>query len=314
MMEASLFIFLFLICLFSQSIAVDKKILICGIAQNLDNIIEHSMRNMELLGQEFTAHKIIVYENNSSDLTPFILENWADVNPQVRFISENIPISQMSSARTERMAEARNRLLSVVKEYSDFDFVVMADLDFTCDWPIQEIIATIESPFEWDCVTANGIDEQGFYVDKYALRSEDYPLGPELLGFDWWKICKDLRFRVAGEGWQPIYSGFGGLAIYKMASLQNSWYAGNTTKELKDFYRGIFEKIDKDHLHWKMYLERLHHDGKGMIPVMFTYNTSWEHAENHLLVTCCEHVGLHADMHKRGFTKFYINPAMIMKY
>lgn len=307
------FLLIFLLLVFPLG-AVDKKILICGAAQNVAETLDHTMRNMEELGHHFSDYKIIIYENNSNDLTPYALENWADSNPHVHIISEIIPKEQLATSRTERIADARNKVLSAAQLYSDFDYLLMADLDFTCDWPIAEILKTITLNQEWDCVTSNGVDPEGFYVDKYALRSKTYPLGPEMLGFPWWQMCKDLHFTVSGEDWPPVYSAFGGLAIYRYSSLKDSWYSGATTKDVKDFYRTIIKDLDPDHHHWQMYLARLHHNGSGNVPIVFTHNTSWEHAMNHLQVTCCEHVGLHAAMHKKGFNKFYINPKMMMFY
>jgi glycosyltransferase involved in cell wall biosynthesis len=304
---------LFLSCV-SQLAATDAKILICGCAQNIEGYLEYTIRNIETLAQHFTDYTIIIYENNSTDLTPYILQNWADTNPHVFLISEEIPKSQLATARTERIADARNNILKAAQQFPDFDYLIMADLDFSCDWPIAAILSTIDSETDWDCVSANGIDTHGCYVDKYALRSETYPLGPELLGFEWWQNCKNLHFTIPDNEWMPVYSAFGGLAIYKTSSLKECAYSGSTTPQLKEFYRRILTHMDRQHPHWIQYASRVKMNPQYPIPIIFTYNTSWEHASNHLLVTCCEHVGLHAAMHAKGKTKFYINPQLVMRY
>jgi len=33
----------------------------------------------------------------------------------------------------------------------------MVDLDFIAEWPIQEIVKSIELPTEWDSISANGV-------------------------------------------------------------------------------------------------------------------------------------------------------------
>lgn len=294
--------------------AINKKIVICGAAQNIAESFDYTKRNMEMLGEHFSEYKIVIYENNSEDITPYLLENWADNNPNVLIKSENIPNDKLAKARTERIADARNKILKEVRPYWDFDYLLMADLDFTCDWPIQELLEVVKSPSEWDCVSSNGVDVHGSYVDKYALRSREYPFGPELLGFEWWQMVKDLRFELTGEEWLPVYSAFGGLAIYQMESIRGCYYSGSTTGDVKALYHKIIAETDRTNVHWLMYLAKIGHCGSGYIPVVFTYNTSWEHAPNHLLVTCCEHIGLHAAMHKNGKAKFYVNPKMKMYY
>lgn len=294
--------------------AINKKIVICGAAQNIAEFFEYTKRNMEVLGEHFSEYKIIIYENNSDDITPYLLENWVEENSNVLVMSESIPQEKLANARTERIADARNKLLKASNNYWHFDYLVMADLDFTCEWPIQELLRVVESPCEWDCVSSNGIDAQGSYVDKYALRSREYPFGPELLGFEWWQMVKDLRFELSGDDWLPVYSAFGGLAIYPMDSIRGSYYSGSTTGDVKALYHKIIAETDRKNVQWLMYLAKIGHTGSGYIPVVFTYNTSWEHAPNHLLVTCCEHIGLHAAMHKKGKTRFFVNPKMKMYY
>ena len=119
------------------------------------------------------------YENNSTDFTVPLLTYWASVNDRVNLVSEIIPAEELAPARTMRIANARNNVIQIAKDpkYSDYKYLIMADLDFKHTWPILEIVKTIESEIEWDCVSANGIYPNGDYLDRYAFRDKTFTFG-----------------------------------------------------------------------------------------------------------------------------------------
>lgn len=300
------FTFLFFFCafwVFADSPS-REKILLCGVAKDVAHRIGNAIENMEQLGAYFNDYAVLIYENNSEDTTASILTEWARKNPRVIFSTETISSDSLPLNRTERIARARNQVLTMAKNerFKDFKYLLMADLDFQTPWPIQEILRTIESPREWDAVCANGINSMGYYYDRYAYRDTRYPFGPELLGDKWGDLLQvsPLSFSKE-EAWVPVYSAFGGLAIYKTASILESVYSGSVTEELKNYYLRILRSLPKENGHLKTYLKINHKKKARLSKVRIRLHDPG----------CCEHVSLYASMAARGFGRIYVNPQMV---
>ncbi len=295
------------------------KILICGVCKNVENAVENTKQNIEALGRHFSDYAVIIYENNSTDNTAAKYKEWAKKNPRLIFLSETIPEKSLPASRTEQIARARNQVLALAREpkFHGFSYLIMADLDFLTPWPIQEILEVIKSPREWDCVCANGVTraEQN-YFDRYAFRTVDFPFGPELIDDHyWWGEVHRKKIRFEGSDWAPAFSAFGGLAIYKTASMLTFSYSGKVTPDLKRYYKKqIIPLLPADNGHLKQYLRRIKRGTKTKIPVIFRTNCPKEHPKNYKPVTCCEHVPLHAAMAMHGYGKIFINPKMFMYY
>ncbi len=305
---------------YSAEVTHQKKTLICGVCRNVSHAIPNTITHIEALGTYFADYAVIIYENNSTDNTSALFSEWAARNPKVSFHSENIPPEHLPASRTENIARARNIILTLARDpkYSDFEYLIMADLDFRTPWPIQEILNTINTPdIEWDCVTANGVASKSNlnYWDLYALRNHQIPFGPELIGDQpfWSKVG---GYKVSGNQWVRVYSAFGGLAIYKTQSILSSNYSGTATEDLKAYYKYIIPNLSKKNDFIKTYI-KMNKVPKGnlmSIPIIFRRNMFNEHPADYQPVTCCEHVPLYASMAMRGFGKIYINPNMFIYY
>ena len=291
-----------------------QKILICGVCRDVESAVEYTIKNIETLGEQFSDYQVILYENNSKDNTAALLSEWAEKNHHVVFLSENLSKEELPPSRTEKIAKARNLVLNAARDpkYSEYEYLIMADLDFRTDWPIDEIIQTIHSKEEWDCVSSNAL-WRGVYGDRYAFRDHNFPLGPELLGDYWTKRVGETWFTIHQQEWLPVYSAFGGLAIYKTRSILPFQYSGTVTDDLKKYYREIFRAAPKRDPEITKYLEiikRQKINNVSEVPIVFQHNIPSERPANYQPVTCCEHVTLHASMAIHGFGKFFINPKM----
>ena len=60
-------------------------------------------------------------------------------NPKVTFISENLTPPELARTRPERIAYARNRVLLEARDekFQEFEYLLMADLDFRNKWSQQ---------------------------------------------------------------------------------------------------------------------------------------------------------------------------------
>lgn len=289
-----------------------QKVVITGICRNVAKAVPNTIKNIEEFGIKFGDYAVIIYENNSTDNTASLFKAWAQKNPHVTFISENVDAAKLPKARTEKIARARNIVLEILKDpkFKDFEYTLMADLDFTCPWPITELVNTLQVPFEWDVVSANGV-KKGVYYDRYAFRDNELPFGPELFGNGWWKGVSRTSFSYEGVEWFPVYSAFAGMALYKTATIVKCAYSGTVTEDLKHYYEGILTEISLQNEHLISYKKLNKTNPKDPIEIIFRRNT-YSSATGE--PTCCEHLPFYASMAMLGHDKFFVNPKMMLYY
>lgn len=324
-----------------------QRVIICGVCKDVEKRLPHSIKIMETIGQLFTDYRIIVYENNSKDQTPKLLEQWAFANIKVRVFSEVLSDNDMDQLFVHRshdpslnnaifppeaIARARNIVLDQIwsQEYEAFKYVIWMDMDFYLEPDYDGITEVFESCQEWDAVFAYGIDPHGFYWDWYALRHAVAPLGPELLGNQWWPLPKKMSLTRADE-WYPVLSSFGGCGIYKKSSLRGSCYSCFVTETMAHVYNNILlaNQSSSDALLYYEGIRQAHikelaapckdasdckDESLGIrlnksSPIVWRMNSFV-----YKFPVVCEHVALHFSMICKGYTKLYINPRLIFRY
>jgi hypothetical protein len=332
--RAMLHLLFFFGCLFSTLYAevIPEKILICGVAKNVGKAIPNDIQSATDLGRCFLDYRIIIYENNSSDVSKQLFEEWAAIDPHVIFLSETLTKRALAEQshmkicnRTEMIARARNKVLDVAmqSEYDDFKYIVWADLDFVLN-PEQE----------WDAVLANGA------YDLFAFRDPEFPIGFELLGTKYWENFKKVlaRFSLDPNGpWRKVYSAFGGIGIYKRESIKGCRYSGTVTRDLEKVVIDWLKKANdsKDVCLWDEYQElrssatvitlkkKRISDRKEypkelgirlMNPLGIGRIVWFSCTQGTTLPWTCEHVPFHASMTLRGHDKIYINPRIIVNW
>jgi hypothetical protein len=238
------------------------KVVMLGCCKDVANYLHKNLMILELLGNQFLDYRMIIYENDSSDMTRQILMEYK--NQKFEFIFENdLKIKE----RTDRLAYIRNILLKrfyQVQETFQADYMIMIDLDdriFS-----GKIINSISSCFgfdinQWDVLTGN---QSKIYYDVYALRI------PGLIEHDFLqeifkikkktseKRRKKIIYRVLNRYNHPpmppsclvpVTSAFGAIGIYKVSCLHNSTYIGMTGKipicEHVPFHKSICDKGGK---------------------------------------------------------------------
>lgn len=301
----------------------NEKILICGVGKNIAPALANMISKIEDLGSHFEDYHVIIYENNSIDASASLLKKWSENNPKVTIISEDLAPEELSSRtiahakrdkapnRMELIAYARNKVLekALSEDFNDYNFLLMTDMDFTHGWQVQDVLESFNITTEWDCLTANGIDSGGGYYDRYAYRSLKEPLGPELLGEEFWQDLNKTptRFTVTSQI-QKVYSAFGGVAIYKKEALEGCRYDGYITQDFEKLMSFIINnKLPKDNRQYKRYKAIIHKDQEPL-PIIFQANSGYDGP------VVCEHSTLHASMILKGHDKIYVNPKMICIY
>lgn len=326
---------------------VKNKVVICGVAKDIADRIPYSLKIIEQIGTLFSDYKVLIYENDSSDNTANIIWDWSQTDKsRINFLAGHIDYTLLSDVivnrgetgelfKPEAIARARNIIMDHVERpyFEDCEYVVWMDLDFKLEPNYDGIREVLQSDREWDGVFAYGMDREGNHWDWYPFRDGQVPLGSELIGQDWWYLPrKGWKLDQAGE-WYPVYSGFGGCAIYRRESIKGCRYSGLVTEDLSRFYRTLISEMPHNKI-IQRYAERsgdyyvnLDKVPSGNSPPIDYYKDpklafripnsplAWRMSSfAYRYPSVCEHVPFHASMSVKGHGKFFINPRMVFTY
>ena len=201
------------------------KVVIAGITRNNAPDLAITMKTIEYIGSFFSDYRVIVFENDSDDGTKQILNGWQTRNSKINILSENYSIQKRPSNKF--LAMARNKYIKVLQseQYKDFDIVLFIDMDMSFGIDargIQDSFAKIDA---WDGVCANGIFKNtGEMWDAFAFRNDEFPHDTYVPGYWDQLLPKIQKVYPVGSNLVPVHSCFGGLAIYKKASIVNCEY------------------------------------------------------------------------------------------
>lgn len=258
---------------------MDKRIVIGLLTKNGIKHIAKVKKKLDLFVQYFADYRVLIFENDSTDNTREILNEWSQIDPKVILLdcsklgSEDCKLNMQdpksggytSFSRSEKMAFLRQQILNEVQStYSLWDYFCIFDFDLSGAFFIDGFLTTFAKS-NWDMVFGNGLTftplpflhAKPFVYDCFAFVGEhqNYQSSSEISHF--FSCNKILEKYIRKMKWCPSRSGFNGIAIYKIASLKNASYTPQ--KNLR-----------------------------------------------------CEHVFLHVSMAQNGHDKIYFNPSMIL--
>lgn len=207
------------------------KAIFVGIARDNTPQLPSVMSHIEYIGQHFADYRVIVFENDSSDATKLILNLWHLVNPLVRVESKDFWNKKRPSIKF--LADIRNQYVKHLsdKEYGDFDIVIVLDMDTVYGVDIRGIKDSFSKIDRWDVVCSNGImNYRGKMYDAFAFRNSEFPYSPRdyeaKFGANYWdEYVYEIQKSYDPKGdLMPVYSCFGGMAIYKKYLFDNCTY------------------------------------------------------------------------------------------
>ena len=315
------------------SASVNEEVVICSCVRDVEKFASKMITSIESLGKNFSRYKVVVYENNSRDNTKEILRSWQKENPNVCVFVENLSVSSLKRQvfmkiphKVEKIARARNFILDLLKDpkLDSYPYVIWVDWNESV-WNESEVVPSIASPeHDFDGVFAF-VD-----TDLVSVRTQKYPIGFELLGNEYTSFLPTIGKAIAQElspCWTQVFSGFGGLGIYKKSSLLEGRYAACVTKHLdSQVQKWLHQKEDlQTDLMYQKYLDLL----KGNEPFVSDFPLLYRDdqfpkvlalklpegkmvwfscTQNTTFAWTSEHVNLHANMAENGKGRFYINP------
>jgi hypothetical protein len=139
----------------------------------------------------------------------------------------------MNGKEIEFLAMLRNQYLKEISNNpetytTDYDILMVVDMDMKYGWDIRGIYNTFSQINEWDGVCSNGIDNaQGSMYDMFAFRNDEFPnnITTNRLYYLWYTIPRGQKFYNPRKvGLLPVRSCFGGLAFYKRKYMSDCQY------------------------------------------------------------------------------------------
>jgi glycosyltransferase involved in cell wall biosynthesis len=231
------------------------RLLIAGTARDIASSWESTSKSLQHIFNAVDDYTCLIVESNSNDTTLQKLREWSNEKQHVLSLGHlNEP------SRTKRIAAARNAYMNWFKNHGYFDtydYMLVVDLDSSLriESDFQKQLHSCMIRDDWDGIGSN---RRGRYYDIWALRSA--ALG---CTFDCWEmVSKPVKLGILTvkppyheqvkkfvyafqnvipptQGWIPCESAFGCMALYKVKSVMNRVYNGDTTCEHISFHSGL---------------------------------------------------------------------------
>ena len=218
----------------------EQTLIICGIVRDAEKGLRRNIPVINAICRQLKDFRIIIYENDSRDQTKDLLRAWHQQDEQRIHVSLNntdptrtIPKAAtvgcnpfFSKKRIEKMASLRNHYMEYIDSRQwTADYLMVVDMD-VAQLRLNGILNTLQAPFEWDAVAANGYSTSPSlrrrYHDTYALT---------LYGDNSPQTEKKIKSHAArlgklkpGDAWMRVDSAFGGLALYNFQAVKGLRY------------------------------------------------------------------------------------------
>jgi len=306
--------------------------LFCGaVTRNLEKSFPNFKQLMYSLFGSLPDLQLFIYENNSTDSTKKLLEDWATVDKRVHVKCEDFSkefLLEQGYARTydnlpcrmESISAARNKLVEWMESWGmgvgDDDLTIFIDPDIPTVFPVDCLVSLCRAfPQGAHAFFANGLSGGNMkYYDAYAYRDTQHPFGAELLGeeifdFKYKSVIVQIPFDAQPL---PVLSAFGGLGIYKSSCIHGLRYSAIPTQDLHILNQRIM-KENPDHLYVKKVKEKptTHIQGVSQGIYLFDKELFYRNCSGYNFPVICEHVPFHASMIARGYDKLFILPPLI---
>jgi glycosyltransferase involved in cell wall biosynthesis len=201
---------------------LDSTLLIAIITKNVERYITDVLLNAETYSKFFKDYRVIIIDGHSKDKTYQICKEWCDKDDRRKVLQQY----NNGLARPLMLEQARNMYIDYFEPYFGKDtYLLCLDADEINAKPLT--IDSFISNFKhknWDAMFANQTDE---YYDIWALRKDD-------CDYDCWEMVRKTndisyvnrhhRNIDPNSSLIPVYSAFGGTAIYNTRLLKGIRY------------------------------------------------------------------------------------------
>ena len=249
-----------------------------GCARSCADHLETTLRTLKALAATYEKYAVVIFENDSEDATPQILEQFAAENGNLTVLTRP-GFAAEEAVRTKRLAFGRNACLAHIRstELAGYDDLVVADLDAVNGpaIPLEGFMSARRGLHADETVHGVFANSQPIYYDIWTIRH------PTWCPDDCWARARAEGYSQAARAEfvysrmiplapsaEPIEVGsaFGGLAIYKMASALAGEYADPTPAD----------QGQGEHVAFNLSITQAL-GGRFLIWPSLTNRTPWEH-------------------------------------
>lgn len=215
--------------------AAKTDAVIVGIARDAMPYLGNTLKIIDVLQRRFRSCQGFFFENDSTDSTGQVLEDFAAPRQWVHLERATLGHEDtrgFERSRTERLAAYRNRCMEWVRENAPFtSWTIVLDMDPHHGFSVDGVMNSVHhlsqlSYYKSGGMAAYSLYRHGDYVghyDAYAARP-----------ICWWRDRKDEIKNVwfhsfmppVGSPPQPMNSAFGGLAVYWTQAFLAGGYSG----------------------------------------------------------------------------------------
>jgi len=208
------------------------NLVVCGLVRNAEENLQKNLARLDVLRPYFRSFRVVIYENDSTDRTKQILEEYASERADV-FVStadyneDPMTGGPFSLHRIDLMARFRNQYLKKLNEYPDTDYVAVIDLDIY-SFSTEGFLGCFRKAGDWDMLSAFGSNYVEYssgpvFYDIYAFvpRTQSPVLEMYFRDFNEFKNQQSNLYKTFLKAAEPlpVNSNFNGLAIYRYACL-----------------------------------------------------------------------------------------------
>ena len=242
----------------------NKRCLFLTLCRDISGAISTSCRNIEHMGSQFEDYRVIVFENDSVDDSREKLKEWEVINSHVTLLecsdlgSRECKLSRkhpkreygaLGHGRISVLTEYRNYCLDYVKKnYPDWDYVVVYDMDMRGGIHLDGFLQTFHNSQDWDVIAARGIKPIPLtwgYCNMIfdSMAFEEIGTTGEQTNYIYNFLKQQVYSKKLGSPYIPVASAFNGLTVYKMLDLVTSGARYEATNcEHVSFHRNLRTK------------------------------------------------------------------------
>jgi hypothetical protein len=216
----------------SLKISNESHIVIGGIVYNCEKHLDKVFENIKEILTRFISFHIIVYIDMGTDNSLKLLQKYKSLLTHMTILEGK----KTSKIRTKNICIARNKVIDEVLKMhkkQPYNYFIIMDMDDVCSSKInmQVFDEAMQRSNEWDSISFN----KDPYYDIWALSYDPFLISV----FHWeYNAVQQLKklFTEKLKNWPkeklfPVYSAFGGFAIYKtdpFAYLKYQWHLDST--------------------------------------------------------------------------------------
>lgn len=207
--------------------------IIVGCTKNSSQYLKEAFENIDNFSKIFSKVAYIIVENDSTDNTKNILNEWGSGKEDFTLLNLD-GLDSYEKNRTIRLEIARNLYIDKIRKktnINDFQYLIIIDIDDQAVYPVsitamEKSLKFLKSKERYSAVFAN---QPNGYYDLWALRH------PVYCPFDFWHevLMESIKINNDSMAFSSIYSkinvnfsnqeqpiavdsAFGGLGIYKI--------------------------------------------------------------------------------------------------